>query len=164
MAYPAEKILVATDGSPNSALAIRKAAAMARAFYAELHLAHVVPVSRGSSLVGGETTGPSFYEEDLRAARRLLEEEADRARQAGWEPVESHLRKGEPVAEVLGLAEETGADLIVVGSRGLNPRERPPIGSVSSGIAAHAPCPVLVVREGSVAEPARRRRRTAPAE
>lgn len=164
MGYPAEKILVATDGSPNSDLAVRKAAAMARAFYAELHLAHVVPVSRGYSLTGEESTGPGLYEEDLRAARQLLEKETVRAREAGWEPTETHLREGEPVAEVLGLAEESGADLIVVGSRGLNPRERPPIGSVSSGIATHAPCPVLIVREGSDAEPARTPRRAAPAE
>ena len=47
---------------------------------------------------------------------------------------------------MVALAEEIGADLIVAGSRGKSPLRRP-IGSVSSSIAAHAHCPVLVVRE-----------------
>ena len=53
---------------------------------------------------------------------------------------------GEPDAEVISLGEEIGASMIVVGSRG-GGRLRRPIGSVSSSIAAHAHCPVLVVRE-----------------
>lgn len=48
-------------------------------------------------------------------------------------------------AEVVALAEEIGADLIVAGGRGTSPLRRP-IGSVSGSIAAHAHCPVLVVR------------------
>jgi nucleotide-binding universal stress UspA family protein len=52
---------------------------------------------------------------------------------------------------VVALAEEIGADLIVAGSRVKSPLRRP-IGSVSSSIAAHAHCPVLVVRESDGAE------------
>jgi nucleotide-binding universal stress UspA family protein len=46
---------------------------------------------------------------------------------------------------VVALGEELGADLIVVGSRGLSPLRRP-IGSVSSSIKAYAHCPVLVMK------------------
>jgi nucleotide-binding universal stress UspA family protein len=46
---------------------------------------------------------------------------------------------------VVALGEDIGAGMIVVGSRGMG-RLRRPIGSVSSSIAAHAHCPVLVVR------------------
>lgn len=146
MRGPVEKIVLATDGSEDSSLAVRKAAAIARAFYAELHLIHVVPVSRGYSLSGEESAGASLYEEDVQKARELLDAEAWKVRESGWEATESYLEAGEPEAEVISLAGRIEADLIVVGSRGKSAPERPPIGSVSSAIVAHAHCPVLVVR------------------
>lgn len=152
MRGPVEKIVLATDGSEDSELAVRKAAAIARAFYAELHLIHVVPVSRGYSLSGEESAGASLYEEDVQKARELLDSEAWKVRESGWEATESYLKVGEPEAEVISLARRIGADLIVVGSRGKSAPDRPPIGSVSSAIVAHARCPVLVVRAGGVLE------------
>jgi len=56
-----------------------------------------------------------------------------------------YLEEGVPDSKVVGLAERIGADLIVAGSRGVGPLRRP-IGSVSRSIAAHAQCPVLIVR------------------
>lgn len=46
---------------------------------------------------------------------------------------------------LIEVAEDTGADLIVVGSRGLNAAERFLLGSVSQKVAQHAPCTVMVV-------------------
>lgn len=141
------KILVATDGSHDSASAARRAAGMARAFGAELYLAHVVPVSEPYRMFGTDfEDGPSLYEEDAERARTLLGEQAELVKEAGGEVAETYLRTGEPDAEVVALAEEIGADMIVAGSRGKSPLRRS-IGSVSSSIAAHAHCPVLVVRE-----------------
>ena len=67
----------------------------------------------------------------------------------GWRKRREDLPEdGEPDAEVVALGEDIGADMIVVGSRGMG-RLRRPIGSVSSSIVAHAHCPVLVVRGGA---------------
>jgi nucleotide-binding universal stress UspA family protein len=49
--------------------------------------------------------------------------------------------------EIVGLAEEIGAGLIVMGSRGLGGIRRALMGSVSDLVVRHAHCPVLVVRE-----------------
>ena len=142
-----EKILVATDGSHDAASAARSAAEMARAFSAELDLVHVVPVSEPYRMSGGDfDEGPSLYEEDAERARDLLGEHAELVKEAGGEVAKTYLKTGEPDAEVVALAEEIGADLIVAGSRGKSPLRRP-IGSVSSSIVAHAHCPVLVVRD-----------------
>jgi nucleotide-binding universal stress UspA family protein len=140
------KILVATDGSPSAVLAASRAAEMSRAFGAELHLVHVVPVAETYHLFDGDVEGPSLYEEDQQWAQEMLDGQVKRIEQDGGEVAKAYLRTGEPDAEAISLAEEIGASMIVTGSRGLG-RLRRPIGSVSSSIAAHAHCPVLVVRD-----------------
>jgi len=141
------KILVATDGSHDAASAVHRAAGMARYFGAELFLVHVVPVSSPYRMAGGDfDEGPSLYEEDTERARALLDEQARMAREDGVQISGTYLKSGEPAAEVVALAETMGADLIVAGGRGMSPMRRP-IGSVSGSIAAHAHCPVLVVRD-----------------
>jgi nucleotide-binding universal stress UspA family protein len=47
------------------------------------------------------------------------------------------------------IAEEQGCDVIVVGSRGHGAIRRALLGSVSTHLVQHAPCPVFVVREGA---------------
>jgi len=59
----------------------------------------------------------------------------------------SHLTAGRPEAEIVTLAEEIGAGLIVMGSRGVGGIRRALMGSVSDSVLQHAHCPVLVVRE-----------------
>ena len=139
------KILVATDGSPDSSLAVRRAAEMAITFGAELHLVHVVPVTDPYHLFAVEDEGPSLYEEDRKSAQKLLDEQAKLIEESGGKVTRVYLRTGEPDAEVVSLGEEIGAGMIVAGSRG-DGRLRRPIGSVSSSIVAHAHCPVLIVR------------------
>ena len=57
--------------------------------------------------------------------------------------VEAH---GDPADAVVRQATDEEADLIVVGTRGLNVAQRTLLGSVSTKIVHHAPCDVLVVR------------------
>jgi nucleotide-binding universal stress UspA family protein len=139
------KVLVATDGLQN-AVAARSAAEMARAFGSELHVVHVVPVTEPYHLFDKDAEGPSLYEEDRQRAQELLDEQVRRIEENGGKVTNVYLRTGEPDAEVVSLGEEIGANLLVAGSRGLG-RLRRPVRSVSSSIAAHAHCPVLVVRE-----------------
>jgi nucleotide-binding universal stress UspA family protein len=140
------KILLATDGSRSAALAARRAAEVAQAFGSELHVVHVVPVAQPYHLLSADVESSSLYEEDMQWAREMLDGQAKPIEESGGEVAKTYLREGEPDAEVISLGEEIGASMIVVGSRGLS-RLRHPIGSVSSSIAAHAHCPVLVVRE-----------------
>lgn len=141
------KILVATDGSAGSVKAARRAAGMAHAFGAELHVVHVMPVTQPYHLVGADAEGPSMYEEDLQWAQELLDGQVRLVEEEGAKVTKAYLRTGEPDAEVVLLGEDIGVDMIVVGSRGMS-RLRRPIGSVSSSIATHAHCPVLIVRGG----------------
>jgi nucleotide-binding universal stress UspA family protein len=63
------------------------------------------------------------------------------------EIAEVHARIGKPDKEIVRLAEELGAGLIVLGSRSLGRLRRALMGSVSDSVVRHAHCPVLVVRE-----------------
>jgi nucleotide-binding universal stress UspA family protein len=57
-----------------------------------------------------------------------------------------HARIGKPAAEILGVAKDVGADLIIVGSKGLTGIERAVIGSVSEKVAREAGCSVEIAR------------------
>ena len=59
----------------------------------------------------------------------------------------SHHASGRPDAEIVALAEEIGAGLIVMGARGVGGIRRALMGSVSESVLRHAHCPVLMVRE-----------------
>jgi len=58
----------------------------------------------------------------------------------------THAREGEPADAILDVAEETGADLIVVGNKGMTGARRFLLGSVPNKISHHAPCGVLIAR------------------
>ena len=141
-----KKLLLATDGSPDAILAARRAAGLAIAFDSELHVVHVIPASLPYTMSGQDADGPSIYEEDEQRARELLDGEVKRIEEIGGRVTKAYLKAGEPDTEIVALGEQTGADMIVVGSRGLGPLARMPIGSVSRSVAAHAHSPVLVVR------------------
>src|SRR5215207_6932635 len=123
--FPA-KILVATDGSEEAALAAQSAADLAARTGSELHVTHV-----GTALSHVECMGAVTQE--------LLDKEAK-------EVLEAHLMSGRADEEIIFRAEQVGADLVVVGSRGLGGVRRALMGSVSDSVVRHAHCPVLVVR------------------
>src|SRR5215208_522488 len=95
------KILVATDGSAGSVKAARRAAGMAHAFGAELHVVHVMPVTQPYHLVGADAEGPSMYEEDLQWAQELLDGQVSKIEEEGAKVTKAYLRTGEPDAEVV---------------------------------------------------------------
>jgi nucleotide-binding universal stress UspA family protein len=142
-----QRILVATDGSEEASLAVRRARELAARNSAELHLAHVIPVRMLYSNVDLALAGGIPRPEESREeARQLLEAEERQAEQAGRGFTATHLREGAPDAELVALAEELEVDLIVVGSRGRSGLRRALMGSVSDSVVRHAHCPVLVVR------------------
>jgi nucleotide-binding universal stress UspA family protein len=146
------KILLATDGSAEAQLAAATAADLAQGTNSELHVVyvgHMPPVFYESP--GAWALDPDLQdrmgERAEEGTRTKLDEEVQRLRAAGGEVTGAHARVGRPDAEIVKLAEELGAGLIVLGSRGLGPLRRALLGSVSDSVVRHARCPVLVVRE-----------------
>ena len=141
------RILLATDGSEEAELAALRAVELADATDSELHVVHVggVPILLESypGTLGYERR---LYEEIEELSRELLRKQSWRVKVAGGTVAGAHLRMGEVDLEIVALAEELGADLIVMGSRGLRGVRRTLMGSVSDSVVRHAHCPVLVVR------------------
>ena len=146
----ANKMLLATDGSPGAESAARMAIALSNGLNLELH---VVCVGHAPSVYTGSETeflDPEFQDwlrEGAKSdARAKLEELAERIKEMGGEVAKTHAAVGRPDAEIVYIAEELGAGLIVVGSRGLGPLKRALMGSVSNSVVHHAHGSVLVVR------------------
>lgn len=137
------KILLATDGSREAELAARTAADIAKGTSSELH---VVNVAGGRAY---HTEMREISEQLRQRAGQLLDEQVEMIKEAGGNVAETHIRV---VAEhrdraIVELAEELGAGLIAMGSRGQGGVRRALLGSVSDSVVRHAHCPVLVVRE-----------------
>jgi nucleotide-binding universal stress UspA family protein len=149
------RIVLATDGSADAALATRAAMDLSSGIGAQLYVAHawrLVPPYVGYPRLMGDDYG-HLYE---REARRFLESQVDAIEDMGGAVAEPRLLKNPPIDAILDLCEELGPDLLVMGSRGVGPLRRIPVGSVCEGVVHHARCPVLVVRGGSEAWPPRR--------
>jgi nucleotide-binding universal stress UspA family protein len=141
-------IVVGTDGSTTANEAVRRARVLAEAFAADLH---VVNAYKPPALVMAATAepglGPSAIIEWEAAAsedsRRLLDIVADELIGVGAS-VTTHAVAAHPAAAILSVAQSVGADLIIVGNRGMQGTRRV-LGSVPNHISHHAPCDVLVV-------------------
>jgi nucleotide-binding universal stress UspA family protein len=123
----------------------------------ELHVVHVFGIipwypiySQGTDLDETELEEPQVEEELQRTseqrARELLDAEVEKLRSVGGTVAQAHLREGGPAQEIVGLAEEIGAGLIVIGSRGFGGIRRALMGNISDSVVRYAHCPVMVVR------------------
>jgi nucleotide-binding universal stress UspA family protein len=148
------KVLLATDGSEEAELAARTAADLAQKTSSELHMIYVfgiAPVGTPVYLEATDLQGEALEEEaeeqiSEQRAREVLDAEVGKVRSAGGTLVEAHLIEGRIAPEIVALAEQIGAGLIVMGSRGRGGIRRALMGSVSDAVVRHAHCPVLVVR------------------
>jgi nucleotide-binding universal stress UspA family protein len=134
-------ILLATDGSAQAQLAARTAADLARRTDSELHV-----VTVGAGVPISATTSPAHFEDVLRENRRQAEE-VKSIEASGGVVNKTHLGEGRAEEEIVELAEEIGAGLIVMGSRGHGRLRRALLGSVTDAVVRHAHCPVTIVRE-----------------
>lgn len=144
------RILLATDGSEDAVLAARAAVDLSQKTGAELHVAHIwhIPVGAWPAIPDMYS---SYYELQ---GEEILAEQVEDIEELGGEVAESHLRSRAAVAdELLYLAREVNADLIVMGSRGAGRLRRLATGSVSEGVVHHAHLPVLMMRGGENAWP-----------
>jgi nucleotide-binding universal stress UspA family protein len=145
------KILVATDGSEEADLALTTAADLAEKTDSELHVAFVFPTAVQLPFPRPILARPAEVQErELEAAmhqaQEFLDRQVERVKNEGVSVAETHLVRGQPDREIVHIGEETGAGLIVIGSRGLGGIRRALMGSVSDSVVRHAHCPVLIVR------------------
>lgn len=130
---PRAVILCAADGSATSKEAVLAAARFAALPGTELHLVHVAPAdAKGKASV-------------IDAAQAMLANEAVAA--GIVEPPHFHVVTGAPWREIIQLAADLRADLIVVGTHGRSGLERMMLGSVAEQVVNKAPCPVHVARK-----------------
>jgi len=140
--YPT-KILLASDGSEEAKEAARHAVELAAITRSELHVVHVGLLSQW---VHPDTLSPVQYQQLKNEAQKRLDDEVREIEQAGGTIARAHVRMGRVDGEVIRLAEELGAGLVVIGSKGMGAIERILLGNDAESIVRHAPCPVLVVR------------------
>src|SRR5215207_4999422 len=141
------KILLATDGSEEAQLAATTAADLAQKTNSELHLITVGPDLPLYELPEHPADFEDVLRENRREAKEMLEQQAKRIEQSGGTVKETHLREGPAADEIVEVAEEIGAGLIVMGSRGHGRLRRALMGSVSDSVVRHAHCPVTIVRK-----------------
>jgi nucleotide-binding universal stress UspA family protein len=146
------KVLLATDGSRDAELALATAVDLANSTNSQLHVVTAAPGSPDAVYASHEI-GFHYetYEEAMRAikndAQEILDEQVRKVEQAGGKVAGAHLMTGQRKDQaIVGLADEIGAGLIVMGSRGLGGLRRALMGSVSDSVVRHAHCPVMVVR------------------
>jgi nucleotide-binding universal stress UspA family protein len=128
-------------------LAATTAADLAEKTNSELHVA---TVGVGANQLPWLPNYPAPYEDALREQRRqaqeVLNQQVKRIEQSGGIVNERHLREGLAEEEIVEVAEEIGAGLIVMGSRGHGRLRRALMGSVSDAVVRHTHCPVTIVR------------------
>jgi nucleotide-binding universal stress UspA family protein len=140
-------ILLATDGSEEAQLASTTAADLAQKTNSELHVLTVGPDYPLYELPEHPAEFQDVLRENRRRAKEVLEQQAKRIEESGVSVKETHLLEGRADEEIVALAEEIGAGLIVMGSRGHGRLRRTLLGSISDAVVRHAHCPVTVVRE-----------------
>lgn len=143
-----KSIVVGTDGSETASEAVRQAGELAGPLGATIELVSAYePVSQArlreeSKTVPGDLQWMVNPREDVDAT---LERAAESVRGYGVE-VRTYARQGDPADAILDVAEEIGADLIVVGNKGMTGAKRFLLGSVPNKVSHHAPCSVLIIR------------------
>jgi universal stress protein A len=139
------KILVPVDFSDNSQHALDEAIGLAKHFGAEVLVYHCYPIPTAGP-APYDTILPESYLTALRtAAIEGVTKWRDKARAQGVR-AEGKISAGFPASEIADLAEKAGADLIVMGTRGLTGLKHVLLGSVAERTIRIAPCPVLTVK------------------
>jgi nucleotide-binding universal stress UspA family protein len=141
-------IVVGTDGSETARKAVAAAVELARLSGAKIELVSAYEPVSAQRLREEARQVPADLEwtvnprEDVDAA---LAQASTSAGDAGV-VARTYAREGDPADAILDVAEELGADLVVVGNKGMTGAERFLLGSVPNKVSHHAPCSVLIIR------------------
>ena len=150
------KLLLAVDGSPESTHAAYLAVELSNKLASELHVVQVADIPSVYSAPEWMTFDPDFrtrlFERAEHDARERLEGQLQEIKRSAGEVVNAYPRVGAADVEIVRLAEEINAGLVILGNRGFGPIKRAVLGSVSSSVVRHAHCSVLVVRGSKAAD------------
>jgi nucleotide-binding universal stress UspA family protein len=135
-----KKILVGTDGSKYSGIAINKAIDFAAAYGGSLVVVSVVDVPAEYY-----AEAPEAVEDMVRKAKEYTAAVKKQAEAAGVN-AETYVGEAEAFEAIVKLAREQAVNMIVVGSHGRTGLRRLLMGSVTENVIGHAPCPVLVTK------------------
>jgi nucleotide-binding universal stress UspA family protein len=140
-------ILAATDFSPASLPGVTLAGRLARQLGGSLALVFVVTDDLPPLLIGvsEEERGSILEEHRSRAEARLVAFAREHLPEL---EVATHALVGAPSRRIVELAQELGADLIVMASRGYGPLRQVLLGSTAERVLHRAPCPVLIAPAG----------------
>ncbi|HKI67135.1 MAG TPA: universal stress protein [Solirubrobacterales bacterium] len=142
------RIVIGTDGSETAGEAVRQAVDLAKLAGAQLSIVSAyAPVSK-RRLQSEQEGVPADVQYEIgprEDVNLVLDAAAASAKKEGID-VQTHPVEGDPAEAVLSVAEETKADLIVVGNKGMTGARRFVLGSVPNNVSHHAPCSVLIVR------------------
>ena len=142
------RIVVGTDGSETAGEAVRQAVDLAKLAGATLSIVSAYAPVPERKVKDQQREAPADVQYELNPredVNLVLDTAAADARKEGIE-VQTHAVEGDPAEGILNVAEETKADLIVVGNKGMTGARRFLLGSVPNNISHHAPCSVMIVR------------------
>jgi nucleotide-binding universal stress UspA family protein len=142
-----KNVLVPTDFSEPSGVALRYGKALADAFDASLHVLHVVqePFAQPWAVEAYGFSLATLQEDWMREAKARIEQTLSADERTKYN-ARLLTALGHPVVEVLKYANEHPIDLIVLGTHGRGPLGHVLMGSVAERVVRKAPCPVLTVR------------------
>lgn len=145
-----KKILVPVDFSPSSKLALDYALALAEKFQASIEVLHCweVPAYLRPDLTvwSGEVSVTLADHARREAEKGMQEFLADSRPKSGGPALASRIASGAPYSTILTAIDETGSDLVVMGTHGRTGLSHLVLGSVAEKVVRHARCPVMTVR------------------
>ena len=147
------RVAVAIDGSPNAEEALSAAIDLAAHQGGALTIIAVAPLVPVYLPSASPYVATPVSRSEAKQYQGLVDAALKRAEDSGVKAVTGVCLEGVVVDEILSFLERNPTDLIVVGSRGLSATKRLLIGSISSALVTHAPCPVLVVRGRPTTKP-----------
>jgi len=147
-----KQILVGVDGSESALKAVTLAAQLCAAHDARLLLVHVVQLSAIADQVLKMSATEHLKENPQTILEKLSQDVLNQAQAkaveagAAEDHIETVSKDGDQARQLIKVAKDSNADLVVLGTRGRGRMEGLLLGSVSQKIAALAPCPCLIAR------------------
>jgi nucleotide-binding universal stress UspA family protein len=140
-----DSIVVGTDGSETAKLAVAEAVRLAQALEAEVHVVSAFEPLKGAKVTGAPDGAAKVWQplpDDH--VEGILSQAVAGVRMAGLEATPHAVRR-DPADALIEVADEVGATMIVVGSKGMHGAKRLALGNVPNKVSHRARCNVLIV-------------------